>query len=223
MNREHFLRNLLARMSLEEKAGQLNLLTGTMDATGVKDSGDLSAKIRSGECGALLNVFTPAATREMQEIALQSRLKIPLLFGYDVIHGHRTIFPIPLALSCSWNLDLIERCSRFAAAEAAADGLNWVFSPMVDISQDPRWGRVAEGAGEDPWLGAKIAAAIVCGFQGNNLTNHRSVMACVKHFALYGAVKAGRDYHTVDMSCREMEETYFPPYRAAIDAGARTS
>jgi beta-glucosidase len=222
MNKEAFLRALLARMSIQEKAGQMNLLTGTMDATGVKHSTDLTAKICAGDCGAVLNVYTPAATRALQEVALASPLGIPLLFGYDVIHGHRTIFPIPLALSCSWNPDLLERCARAAAAEAAADGIHWVYSPMVDVSQDPRWGRVAEGAGEDPWLGCQIAAAMVRGYQGNNLADPTAVVACVKHFALYGAALAGRDYHTVDLSRRAMEETYFPPYRAAVDAGART-
>ena len=222
MNRESFLRELLGRMSLAEKVGQLNLLTGVMDATGAKDSTDLETRIRDGHCGAVLNVYTPAVTRALQELALASPNKIPLLFGYDVIHGHRTIFPIPLALSCSWNLDLLQRCARAAGAEAAADGLHWVYSPMVDICQDARWGRVAEGAGEDPWLGSKIAAAMVRGYQRNDLSDPSAVIACVKHFALYGASQAGRDYHAVDMSRREMEETYFPPYRAAIDAGART-
>ena len=222
MNKETYLRELLSRMSVVEKAGQMNLLTGTMDATGMKHSDDLAGKIRNGHCGAVLNVYTPAATRALQELALASPLQIPLLFGYDVIHGHRTIFPIPLALSCSWNPDLIGRCAHAAAAEAAADGLHWVYSPMVDVSQDPRWGRVAEGAGEDPWLGSKIAAAMVRGYQGDDLANPAAVVACVKHFALYGAPMGGRDYNTVDMSRRAMEETYFPPYRAAIDAGART-
>ena len=222
MGKDTFLRELLGRMTVAEKCGQLNLLTGTMDATGMKDSGDLAAAVRSGLCGAVLNVYTPAATRALQELAVASRLGIPLLFGYDVIHGQRTIYPIPLGLACSWNLELIERCARMAAAEAAADGLHWVYSPMVDISQDPRWGRVAEGSGEDPWLGAKIAVAMVRGYQGNGLAELTSVVACVKHFALYGAPLGGRDYNTVDMSRRAMEETYFPPYRAAIDAGART-
>ena len=217
-----FLSELLERMHLEEKIGQLNLLSGAMDVTGMKDSGDLAAKIRSGACGSVLNVYTPAATRALQEIAMQGPNQIPLIFGYDVIHGHRTIFPIPLGLSCSWNLELIERCAKAAAAEAAADGLHWVFSPMVDVSHDARWGRVAEGAGEDPWLGAKIAAAMVRGYQGTDLADAAAVVACVKHFALYGAPMGGRDYHTVDMSRRAMEETYFPPYRAAVDAGART-
>ncbi|MEO8616697.1 MAG: glycoside hydrolase family 3 N-terminal domain-containing protein [Luteolibacter sp.] len=221
-SKKTFLQNLLGRMSIEDKIGQLNLLAGDMDITGVRNSTDLESKILNGQCGALLNVYTPAATRELQEIALQSPLQIPLIFGYDVIHGHRTIFPIPLGLSCSWNLDLIEESARIAAAEAGADGLHWVYSPMVDISWDARWGRVAEGAGEDPWLGSKIAIAMVRGYQGNDLADPGSVMACVKHFALYGAPLGGRDYHTVDMSRRAMEETYFPPYRAAIDAGART-
>ncbi len=222
MSKDTFLRELLGRMTIMEKAGQLNLLTGTMDATGMKDSGDLQATVRGGRCGAVFNVYTPAATRALQELAVASRLGIPLLFGYDVIHGHRTIFPIPLGLSCSWNLELMERCARMAAAESAADGLHWVYSPMVDISQDPRWGRVAEGSGEDPWLGSRIAVAMVRGYQGNDFAELTSVVACMKHFALYGAPQGGRDYNTVDMSRRAMEETYFPPYRAAIDAGART-
>ena len=218
MSKETFLHELLGRMSVGEKAGQLNLLTGAMDATGMKHSEDLGEKIRAGLCGAVLNVYTPAATRVLQELAMESPLRIPLVFGYDVIHGHRTIFPIPLALSCSWNPELIGRCARMAAAEAAADGLHWVYSPMVDISQDARWGRVAEGAGEDPWMGARIAAAMVRGYQ----ENEPPVLACVKHFALYGAPLGGRDYNTVDMSRRAMEETYLPPYQAAVAAGART-
>lgn len=222
MSKDTFLRELLGRMTVAEKCGQLNQLTGAMDATGMKHSGDLEATIRAGHCGAVLNVYTPAATRALQELAVASRLGIPLLFGYDVIHGQRTIYPIPLGLSCSWNMELIERCARMAAAESAADGLHWVYSPMVDISQDPRWGRVAEGSGEDPWLGSRIAVAMVRGYQGNDLADLTSVVACMKHFALYGAPQGGRDYNTVDMSRRAMEETYFPPYRAAIDAGVRT-
>ncbi len=218
-----FLEALVGRMSLADKVGQLNLLVGTMAVTGTKESGGLEAKVRTGECGAVFNVYTPGATRALQELAVDSPHGIPLIFGYDVIHGHRTIFPLPLGLACSWNLDLIERCARAAAREAAADGLHWVFSPMVDISHDPRWGRVAEGAGEDPWLGARIAAAMVRGYQGESLADPAAVVACVKHFALYGAPHGGRDYHTVDMSRRAMEETYFPPYRAAVDAGVRTA
>lgn len=217
-----FLSELLSRMSIQDKAGQLNLLAGGMDATGTQNATDLEAQILAGKCGAVLNVYTPSATRALQEIALRSPLGIPLIFGYDVIHGHRTIFPIPLGLACSWNLELISKTARVAAQEAAADGLHWVYSPMVDISLDARWGRVAEGAGEDPWLGSKIAAAMVKAYQGDDLSDPTAVIACVKHFALYGAPMAGRDYHTVDMSRRTMEETYFPPYRAAINAGART-
>jgi len=216
------IENLLKSMTVEEKAGQLNLMTGTMDVTGTKASQGMEAKIQAGECGGVFNVFTPGATRQLQEIAMRSRLKIPLLFGYDVIHGHRTIFPIPLGLSCSWNMELIRQTAHVAGKEAAADGLHWTYSPMVDISHDARWGRVAEGAGEDPWLGSEVARAMVEGYQGKDLTAVDSVAACVKHFALYGAVTAGRDYNTVDMSRRSMEETYFPPYRAAVDAGART-
>ncbi|MFT4175695.1 MAG: beta-glucosidase BglX [Luteolibacter sp.] len=217
------IEDLIRSMTIEEKAGQLNLMTGSMDVTGTRASEGMEQKILSGQCGGVFNVYTPAATRQLQEIAMRSRLKIPLLFGYDVIHGHRTIFPIPLGLSCSWNPDLIRRTARVAATEAAADGLNWTFSPMVDISHDARWGRVAEGSGEDPWLGSEISRAMVQGYQAGDLTAPDSVAACVKHLALYGAVTAGRDYNTVDMSRRLMEETYFPPYRAAVAAGVRTA
>lgn len=222
MTKESFLADLLGRLSVEEKAGQLNLLSGEMDATGAKHSAGLHEKIRSGKCGGVFNVFTPPAVRELQQAALQSNGAIPLLFGYDVIHGHRTIFPIPLALSCSWNPSLVERCADVAAKEASADGLNWVFSPMADISHDARWGRVAEGSGEDPWLGARMSAAAVAGYQGSDLSDRQCVAACLKHFALYGAPTGGRDYNSVDMSRRQMEETYFPPYRSAIDAEVRT-
>lgn len=170
--------------------------------------------------GGVFNTFTPIAVRKLQELAVnETRLKIPLLFGYDVIHGHRTIFPIPLGLSASWDLDLIERTARAAAEEASADGLNWVYSPMVDIVRDPRWGRVSEGAGEDPYLGSQIAKAMVKGYQGNDLSKNNTVMACVKHFALYGASEAGRDYNTVDMSRVKMFNEYMSPYKAAVDAG----
>jgi beta-glucosidase len=171
--------------------------------------------------GGILNTDTPMAVRKLQSLALKkSRLGIPLLFGSDVIHGHKTVFPIPLGLSCTWNLDSIERSARIAAAEASADGLNWTFSPMVDIARDARWGRIAEGAGEDPYLGAQIARAMVRGYQGGDLSRSNALMACVKHFALYGAAQAGRDYNTVDMSRLQMYEYYLPPYRAAVEAGA---
>jgi beta-glucosidase len=171
----------------------------------------------------VFNTFTPLAVRKMQERAVnETRLKIPLLFGYDVIHGHRTIFPIPLGLSSSWDTALIERTARAAAEEASADGLNWTFSPMVDIARDPRWGRIAEGSGEDPFLGSQIAKVMVRGYQGNDLTKANTILSCVKHFALYGAAEAGRDYNTVDMSLQRMYNDFLPPYKAAIDAGAAT-
>jgi beta-glucosidase len=216
-----FIGDLMSRMTLEEKIGQLNLLSVGFDVTGPQLSKDADAEIRQGLVGGVFNTYTPAAVRKLQSLALkESRLGIPLLFGYDVIHGHKTIFPIPLGLSCTWNPDLIGRSARIAAEEASADGINWTFSPMVDIARDPRWGRIAEGAGEDPYLGAQIARAMVRGYQGNDLSRSNALMACVKHFALYGAVEAGRDYNTVDMSPIKMYEYYLPPYRAAVEAGA---
>ncbi len=216
-----FIDALLKKMTLEEKIGQLNLPSVGFDVTGPIVSQGVEEKIKNGLVGGVFNTFTPGAVRKLQEMAVnETRLKIPLLFGYDVIHGHRTIFPIPLGLSASWDIDLIERTARAAAEEASADGLNWVFSPMVDIARDPRWGRVSEGAGEDPWLGSQIAKAMVKGYQGNNLFQNNTVMACVKHFALYGASEAGRDYNTVDMSRLKMFNEYLPPYKAAVEAGA---
>src|SRR6185312_11810696 len=215
-----FINNLMKKMTLEEKIGQLNLLTPGGTVTGSVVSKDVDDKIRNGQVGGLFGITGADKIRRAQEIAVKSsRLHIPLIFGYDVIHGHRTIFPIPLGLSCTWDLHAIEKSARIAATEASADGLNWVFSPMVDISRDPRWGRTAEGAGEDTWLGSKIAAAMVKGYQGSNLADTNTVMACVKHFALYGAPESGRDYNTVDMSRRRMFEEYLPPYKAALDAG----
>lgn len=216
-----FIDDLMGRMTLEEKIGQLNLLSVGFDVTGPQISRDADAEIRRGQVGGVFNTYTPVAVRTLQMQALkESRLGIPLLFGYDVIHGHKTIFPIPLGISCTWNMDLIERSARIAATEASADGVNWTFSPMVDIARDPRWGRIAEGAGEDPYLGAKIARAMVRGYQDGDCSRSNSLMACVKHFALYGAVEAGRDYNTVDMSRRQMYEYYLPPYQAAVAAGA---
>ncbi len=220
-----YITNLMSKMTLEEKIGQLNLPSIGFDVTGPILSEGVEEKIEKGLVGGVFNTYTPNAVRKLQELAIKkSRLKIPLLFGYDVIHGHRTIFPIPLGLSASWDLPLIQRTARAAADEASADGLNWVFSPMVDIARDPRWGRVSEGAGEDTWLGSQIARAMVKGYQGetNDLRRADVVMACVKHFALYGAVEAGRDYNTVDMSERRMTEAYLPPYKAAVDAGVAT-
>lgn len=217
-----FINTLMGKMTLEEKIGQLNLLTpGGGVATGAVVSSDVETKISKGNVGGLFGVIGVEKIRQAQELAVtKSRLKIPLIFGSDVIHGYKTTFPIPLGLSCSWDLPLIEHSARVAATEASADGLCWVYSPMVDIAHDPRWGRVAEGSGEDTYLGSKIAAAMVHGYQGKQLGGKNTVMACVKHFALYGAAEAGRDYNTTDMSRIKMYEYYLPPYKAAIDAGA---
>lgn len=213
--------SLLRIMTLDEKIGQMVLFTSDWDVTGPTIREGYLDDIRSGRCGNIFNAYTVDYIRELQRVAVEeSRLGIPLMFGYDVVHGHKTIFPIPLGESCSWDLDLIRRSASAAAAEAAASGLNWTFAPMVDISVDPRWGRVSEGAGEDPYLGSLIAAARVKGFQGENLANPLTVLACVKHFAAYGAPFAGRDYNTVDMSERQFREFYMPPYKAGVDAGA---
>lgn len=215
-----FVDSLLSQMTLEEKIGQLNLVSVGFDVTGPVVSENVDENIRKGNVGGVFNTYTPVAARKLQEFAVNNtRLKIPLLFGYDVIHGHRTIFPIPLGLSASWDLEAIERSARIAAEEASADGLNWVYSPMVDIARDPRWGRISEGAGEDPYLGSEIARVMVRGYQGDDLTKENTVMATVKHFALYGASEAGRDYNTVDMSLNRMFNEYMPPYKAAIEAG----
>lgn len=217
-----FVSSLMAKMTLDEKIGQLNLLTpGGGVATGAVVSSDVETKIKAGSVGGLFGVISVDKIRQAQELAINSsRLKIPMIFGSDIIHGYKTTFPIPLGLSCSWDLLMIERSARIAASEATADGLNWAFSPMVDIARDPRWGRVAEGAGEDTYLGSEIAKAMVKGYQGNNLADKNTLMACVKHFALYGGAEAGRDYNTVDMSRVKMYEYYLPPYKAALDAGA---
>ncbi len=218
---DKFIDELMSKMTLEEKLGQLNLpVTGDI-VTGQAKSSDVAAKIRSGQVGGLFNLKGVDKIREVQKIAVeQSRLKIPLLFGMDVIHGYETVFPIPLALSMSWDMDAIERSARVAAVEASADGICWTFSPMVDICRDARWGRMSEGNGEDPYLGSRIAEAMVRGYQGSNLADPSTVMACVKHFALYGGAEAGRDYNTVDMSRWRMFNYYFPPYKAAAEAGA---
>ena len=199
----------------------MNLLTpGGGVATGAVVSKDVESKIKAGNVGGLFGVIGVDKIRRAQEIAVTgSRLKIPLMFGSDIIHGYKTTFPIPLGLSCSWDIPMIERSARVAAKEATADGLNWAFSPMVDLARDPRWGRVAEGSGEDPYLGSEIAKAMVKGYQGKNLAADTTLMACVKHFALYGAAEGGRDYNTVDMSRITMYEYYLPTYKAAVDAG----
>ncbi len=218
---DKYISKLMSQMTIEEKIGQLNLITpGGGIPTGAAVSTDVETKIKEGNVGGIFGITGPEKIRQAQQLAVEhSRLKIPLLFGSDIIHGYKTIFPIPLGLSCSWDMELIEKTARTAAEEATADGLNWNFSPMVDISRDPRWGRVAEGAGEDPYLGSEIAKAMVRGYQGNDLTSNNTLMATVKHFALYGASEAGRDYNTVDMSRLRMYNDYLPPFRAAIDAG----
>lgn len=214
---------LLKKMTIEEKIGQLNQYTGDNSATGpITINPNKQAEIKAGLVGSMLNIIGTKYTRQYQELAMQSRLKIPLLFGQDVIHGYKTTFPIPLAEAASWDLGAIELAARVAATEAAASGIHWTFAPMVDIGRDPRWGRVMEGAGEDTYLGSKIAYARVKGFQGNKLGDLNSVMACVKHFAAYGAATGGRDYNSVDMSERMLFETYLPPFKAALDAGAAT-
>lgn len=220
---QRFLTSLIQRMTLDEKIGQLNLLTSDMDVTGPFMKENYKQDILSGACGAIFNAYTPQYTRMLQDMAMKTRLKIPLLFGYDVIHGHKTIFPIPLGEACTWDLPLMEKTARIAAEEASADGLHWTYSPMVDIARDPRWGRVAEGVGEDTWLGEQIARVKVRGYQGNDLAATNTILACVKHFALYGAIEAGRDYNTVDMSRRQMYQYYLPPYKAAVEAGAATA
>ena len=218
-----FVSGLLAKMTVQEKIGQLNLVVGGEATTGSVVSTGVEEKIKQGKVGGIFSVSSPQRIRRIQELAVQqSRLKIPIIFGMDVIHGYRTIFPIPLGLAASWDMQRIEQSARIAAQEATADGLNWTFSPMVDVSRDPRWGRISEGSGEDPFLGSAIAVAMVKGYQGKNLAADNTLLACVKHFALYGAAEAGRDYHSVDMSRIKMFNDYLPPYKAAIDAGVGT-
>ncbi len=212
--------SLLGLMTLEEKVGQLHQISSDFAATGpITHEGEKQDRVRQGKVGSYLNVTGAERTRSLQSIAMQSRLKIPLLFAQDVIHGYRTIFPLPLAEAASWDLKAIEQSARIAATEAAAVGIHWTFAPMVDISRDPRWGRVMEGAGEDTYLGSLIAAARVKGFQGKGLGSLDAVMACAKHFAAYGAAEGGRDYNTTDMSLRRLHEVYLPPFKAAADAG----
>ena len=218
--KSEFVSELLSKMTLDEKLGQMNLPTSGDITTGQATSSDVAKKIAEGKVGGLFNIKSVKKIKEVQRIAVEkSRLKIPLIFGMDVIHGYETTFPIPLGLSCTWDMNLIERSAQIAAQEASADGINWTFSPMVDISRDPRWGRIAEGSGEDPYLGSQIAKAMVNGYQQHNLSKNNSILACVKHFALYGAPEAGRDYNTVDMSHIRMFNDYFPPYKAAVAAG----
>ena len=218
---DQFINDLMGKMTLQEKIGQLNLpVTGDI-ITGSTVSGDVVGKIRQGQVGGLFNMKGVQSIRALQEVAVkQSRLGIPLIFGMDVIHGYETVFPIPLALSMSWDMDAIRNSARIASIEATADGICWTFSPMVDICREPRWGRMSEGNGEDPFLGSAICRAMIEGYQGTDLTDKATMMACVKHFALYGAPEAGRDYNTVDMSHVRMFNEYFPPYKAGVDADA---
>ena len=216
-----FIDVLMKKMTLEEKLGQLNLPAGAGDiVTGAAASSDIGKKIQEGKVGGLFNIKSVAKIKAIQKVAVEeSRLKIPLIFGMDVIHGYQTTFPIPLGMSCIWDMSLVEKAARVAAQEASADGICWTFSPMVDISRDPRWGRISEGNGEDVYLGSRIAAAMVKGYQGNDLSKNNTIMACVKHYAMYGAAEAGRDYNTTDMSRIRMYNEYLPPYKAAVDAG----
>ncbi len=216
-----YIDGLMKKMTVEEKIGQLNLPVAGWVPTGTTVSKDTEDKIKSGKVGGMFGYYDPVRMKAIQKIAVEnSRLKIPLFFGLDVIHGHRTIFPIPLGLSATWDMALVEKSARIAAQEATAEGLNWTFSPMVDIARDPRWGRISEGNGEDPFLGSAIARAMVKGYQGDDLSKNNSLMACVKHYALYGGAEAGRDYNTVDMSRSSMFNYYMPPYKAAVEAGA---
>ncbi len=212
--------SILDLMTLEEKIGQLNLPGAGEIITGQAKNSNIAKKIEEGKIGGLFSLRSTKKIREVQKLSIEkSRLGIPLLFGLDVIHGYRTTFPIPLGLSCSWDMEMIQKTARMAAQEASADGINWTFSPMVDISRDPRWGRVSEGSGEDPYLGSEIARAMVRGYQEDDLSSNNTLMSCVKHFALYGAPEAGRDYNTVDMSRIRMYNEYLPPYKAAVDEG----
>ena len=218
-----FIKDLISKMTLEEKIGQMTLFTSDWDVTGPVIRDNYEADIKSGKVGAIFNAHTADYNKKLQKMAIEeTRLGVPLIFGYDVIHGYKTIFPVPLGESASWDLAAIENSARVAADEASAAGLHWTFAPMVDIARDPRWGRVVEGAGEDTYLGSLIAAARVKGFQGDDLSKKNTLAACAKHFAAYGAAQAGRDYHTVDISNRTLHETYLPPFKAAKDAGVRT-
>jgi beta-glucosidase len=216
-----FISDLMSKMTVDEKIGQLNLTTSGGFVTGTAVNEKTQQRLKSGQIGGMLNSYSVASMKAFQDIVVkESPNHIPLLFGMDVIHGYNTIFPIPLAMSCLWDMSLIEKSAHIAAREATANGIAWTYSPMVDIARDPRWGRIAEGAGEDPWLGSQVAMAMVKGYQGNDLSLNNTMMACVKHFALYGASEAGRDYNTVDMSRIAMYNDYLPPYKAAFKAGA---
>ena len=222
---EKFADDLMSRMTLREKLGQMSqFVTSTGAVTGPQgEKMNIEQLVKAGEVGSILNIKTPEEIERMQRLAVDSsRLGIPILFGHDIIHGCKVIFPINLACACTWNTEAVKESARIAAAEAAAMGIAWTFSPMCDVSADSRWGRVSEGSGEDPYLGAKMSAAMVEGYQGEDLADSSTILACVKHFAAYGAPEAGRDYNTVDMSERMFRDRYLPPYKAAIKAGAGT-
>ena len=214
-----FVNNLMSKMTLEEKLGQLNLPASSDFVTGAVSSSDIAEKVKAGKVGGVFNIRSVTKIKELQEFAVNNtRLHIPLLFGMDVIHGYRTIFPIPLGMSATWDMGLIERSAQIAASEASADGIQWTFSPMVDLTRDPRWGRTSEGNGEDAFLSSAIAKAMIHGYQGDDLAAPNTIMSCVKHYALYGAAEGGRDYNTTDMSRVRMYNEYFPPYKAAVVA-----
>lgn len=216
---DRYIANLMGKMTLHEKLGQLNLPSGGDLVTGNVNSAELTRMVRNQEIGGFFNVKGIRKIVDLQRIAIDStRLGIPLLVGADVIHGYETIFPIPLALSCSWDTLAVERMARISAVEASADGICWTFSPMVDICRDSRWGRIAEGSGEDPYLGSLLAKAYVRGYQGNNMQGKNEILSCVKHFALYGASESGKDYNVVDMSRQRMYNEYLAPYKAAVEA-----
>ena len=215
-----FVNTLMSKMTLEEKLGQLNLPASSDFVTGAVSSSDIADKVKAGKVGGVFNIRSVTKIKELQQFAVNnSRLHIPLLFGMDVIHGYKTIFPIPLGMSATWDMELIKRSASIAASEASADGIQWTFSPMVDLTRDPRWGRVSEGNGEDAFLSSAIAKAMVHGYQGDDLSAPNTILSCVKHYALYGAAEGGRDYNTTDMSRVRMYNEYFPPYKAAVDAG----
>lgn len=221
---DKFITDLMSKMTLREKIGQLNLPASGDIVTGEAKSGGTVDKAMKGDIGGVFSLKGVDKIYNLQKLVVEkSRLHIPLIFGMDVIHGYETVFPIPYALSCSWDMDAVKLSARMAAQEATADGLNWTFSPMLDICRDPRWGRMSEGNGEDPYLASRIAEAMVKGYQGDDLSKENTMMSCVKHFALYGGSEAGRDYNTVDMSRWRMFNYYMPPYKAAFDAGAMSA
>ena len=213
----------MSLMTLDEKIGQTIMYSGDWNKTGPYVTSDNMKFLKAGNLGSMLNVYTSKGTKELQKIAVEeTRLGIPLIFGYDVIHGFKTIFPINLGIASSWDLKVVGEVARISAQEASASGIHWTFAPMIDIARDPRWGRISEGSGEDVYLTSEISKSYVKGFQGNNLTDINTILACAKHFVGYGAAQAGRDYHTVNMGDNELRNVYMPPFKAAIDSGVET-